>query len=147
MLKLNLPSCTFRTQTIEGKNFIFDILRKKFVLLTPEEWVRQHFVHLLIYQYHYPKALIKLEGGLRYNELKKRSDIVVYDREGCTFLIVECKSADVLLSQKVFEQVTTYNHTIKAKYVVITNGIKHFCCSVNHENGKVDFMADLPVFC
>jgi hypothetical protein len=146
MYKLNLPSYHINIKSEEGKNFVFDVLRKKFVLLTPEEWVRQHFVHLLIQHYQYPKSLIKLESGLKYNKLKKRSDIIVYDREGKIFLIVECKSADVSISQKVFEQVTMYNDTLKAKYIVVTNGLKHFCCSIDHQEKKFKFMDDLPAF-
>lgn len=146
MYKLNLPSYDLTMKSEEGKSFIFDILRKKFILLTPEEWVRQHFVHLLINNYHYPKSLIKLESGLKYNKLKKRSDIIVYDRAGKIFLVVECKSAEVAISQKIFEQVTMYNDTYKAQYIVVTNGLKHYCCSIDHELKKFEFMKDLPQF-
>ena len=146
MIKLNLPQFDIKIQDKDGKSEIFDIIRKKYVLLTPEEWVRQHFLHLLINHYQYPKSLIKIETGLKYNQLQKRSDIVVYDREGKPFLIVECKSTDVALSQKTFEQITRYNFTLKSRYVVITNGLQHFCCSIDHEKGSYEFMKDLPAF-
>jgi hypothetical protein len=146
MIKLNLPQFDIKIQDNDGKSEIFDVIRKKYVLLTPEEWVRQHFLHLLINHYQYPKSLIKIETGLKYNQLQKRSDIVVYDREGKPFLIVECKSTDVPLSQKTFEQITTYNYTLKSKYVVLTNGLHHFCCSIDHEKGAYEFMKDLPPY-
>jgi hypothetical protein len=146
MIKLNLPQFDIKIQDKDGKSEIFDIIRKKYVLLTPEEWVRQHFLHLLINHYKYPKSLIKIETGLKYNQLQKRSDIVVYDREGKPFLIVECKSTDVPLSQKTFEQITRYNFTLKSRYIVITNGLNHFCCSIDHGKGSYEFMKDLPPF-
>jgi hypothetical protein len=146
MIKLNLPQFDIKIQDKDGKSEVFDIIRKKYVLLTPEEWVRQHFLHLLINHYQYPKSLIKIETGLKYNQLQKRSDILVYDREGKPFLIVECKSTDVHLSQKTFEQITTYNFTLKSKYVVLTNGLQHFCCSIDHEKKGYEFMKDLPKY-
>jgi hypothetical protein len=146
MIKLNLPQFDIKIQDKDGKSEIFDIIRKKYIMLTPEEWVRQHFLHLLINHYKYPKSLIKIESGLKYNQLQKRSDIVVYDREGKPFLIVECKSTDVALSQKTFEQITTYNFTLKSRYIVLTNGLQHFCCSIDHEKGGYEFMKDLPPY-
>jgi len=144
MEKLNLPSFDYNIREIEGKRSIFDVLRKKFVALTPEEWVRQHFVHLLINHYQYPKALMRIETGLKYNQLNKRSDIMVYDRQGNPFLIVECKSADVKVSEKTFSQASVYNSTIKARYVAVTNGLKTFCCLINHVEGSFEFIKDIP---
>ena len=146
MYKLNLPSFNIKIKQEEDKHYVYDILRKKFIMLTPEEWVRQHFVHLLINHYKYPKSLIKLESGLKYNKLKKRSDIIVFDRTGKIFLIVECKSTDIAISQKVFEQVTMYNDTLKANYIAVTNGLKHFCCSIDHVKKNFIFLNDLPEF-
>jgi len=145
MEKLNLPSFDYNIREIEGKRSIFDILRKKFVALTPEEWVRQHFIHLLINHYRYPKALMKIETGLKYNQLNKRSDIMVYDRLGNPFLIIECKSADIQVSEKTFAQASVYNSTIKARYVAVTNGLKTFCCHINHEAGSFEFVKDIPL--
>ncbi len=146
MVRLNLPQYEIRVQIVNGKKEIFDFLRKKFVVLTPEEWVRQHFIHLLITHYHYPKSLIKVESGLKYNQLKKRSDILVYGRDGNIFLIVECKSTDVKISPDVFDQIACYNDTIKAPYLAVTNGLKHFCCSIDHENKKYEFLPDIPSY-
>ena len=146
MQKLNLPTFDYRMREIEGKAAIFDILRKKYIVLTPEEWVRQHFIHFLIDHYQYPKSLIKVESGHKYNHLQKRTDIKVYDREGNIYLLVECKSADTVVSQKTFEQVAHYNLAIQARYLVVTNGLTHFACCVDHENKNYKFLQDLPAF-
>lgn len=144
MQSLNLPSFDFTIKEIEGRVSIYDSLRKKFLILTPEEWVRQHFVHFLIQHYKYPKSLIKLESGHTYNQLSKRSDIIIYDRYGNIFLLVECKSAESKISQKTFDQVATYNLTLKAKYIAVTNGINHFVCEVNQLDKSYVFLKDFP---
>lgn len=144
MQNLNLPPFEYKIREIDGKAAIFDILRKKYIVLTPEEWVRQHFVHFLIKHYQYPKSLIKVESGLKYNQLQKRSDIVVYDRTGNVFLLIECKSCDISISQKTFEQVAHYNVSLKARYIAVTNGMNHFVCSVDHEMKNYSFINDLP---
>jgi len=144
--KLNIPQFELKIKEEEGKFLVFDIIRKSYFLLTPEEWIRQHFIHLLIDHYHYPKSLIKIESGLRYNNLFKRSDIIVYDREGKPFLLVECKSAEIKLTNTGFEQASVYNKTIKASFIVLTNGLSTFCCKVNQENGQYEFIKDLPSF-
>lgn len=124
---LRLPTFDYKITEIKGKNCIFDVIRKKYLILTPEEWVRQHFIHLLINQFNYPKSLFRIEGGLRYNQLQKRSDILVYNAYGNPYLLVECKAAEVAINQAVIEQATRYNLTIKAQFVVVTNGINTFC--------------------
>ena len=144
MYQLNLPPYTHKTKEIEGKIYIFDNIRKKYLLLTPEEWVRQHFVHLLIKGYGYAKSLIRLEGGLSYNKLQKRSDIVVFDQEGKPFLLVECKAPDVPINQKVIEQASRYNLTLRCPYVAITNGLNTFCFEIDFENEKSMQMKTLP---
>ncbi|WMJ73579.1 type I restriction enzyme HsdR N-terminal domain-containing protein [Cytophagaceae bacterium ABcell3] len=116
------------------------------IMLTPEEWVRQHFVHLLIKYYHYPKSLIKLESGLRYNKLLKRTDIVIYNRTGECFMIVECKAPEVKIDEKVFSQASVYNQTLKANYILVSNGIKHFCCFIDHKEGTSKFISGIPAF-
>jgi hypothetical protein len=146
MNPLNLPAINIKTEERNGKRVVFDILRKKYVVLTPEEWVRQHFVHLLIHQYNYPKSLIKVESGLSYNDLKKRSDIVVFYREGKVFMLVECKACTVTLKQSVLDQVTCYNATLKSKYIVVTNGLRHLCCSICHFSDSYTYLSDLPKF-
>jgi hypothetical protein len=144
MLQLNLPAFEFQVKKIAGKLYIFDVLRKKYVFLTPEEWVRQHFVHFLIHENQYPKSLIKLEAGVHYHTLSQRSDLVVYDAAGKPFLVVECKGAEVALSQEVIEQAARYNHIFKAPYVAITNGLETFCCEIDFENKKLTWSEDVP---
>ncbi len=146
MICLNLPPVSFRYKDLNGKKAVFDILRKKYIILTPEEWVRQHFIHFLINHCRYPKALIKIESGLRYNSLNGRSDIIVFDRSGQVFMLIECKSSELSLSDKVFEQASRYNIHYKARYLVITNGLQHFCCRIIHETGSYEFVEQLPAF-
>jgi len=146
MHKLNLPEFEYSLRKADDKVWIFDVIRKKFLVLTPEEWVRQHFVHYLISELRYPKSLIKLEGGLKYNSLSKRSDIVVFDRTGIPWMIVECKSPDQKISENILHQASVYNSTLKAKYLAITNGLKHYCCCVNWELRKTELMTVLPSF-
>lgn len=146
MTDLNLPTFDYTLRKQSGKVFILDILRKKYLVLTQEEWVRQHFVHFLINVHRYPKALIKVEGGLTFNTLQKRSDIVVFDRQGSPWMIVECKAPDVKLRQETIEQAAVYNHTLKARYISITNGMHHICCEVDWNNGTTTVLADLPQF-
>jgi hypothetical protein len=116
----------FRTEKREGKEFIFDEVRKKFVILTSEEWVRQHVLHYLIYDRHFPKALIAVERGIELNGLKKRFDMVVFNSEGKPVLIVECKSSEEKLNEKVFEQIARYNLSLKVDYLWVSNGSINF---------------------
>ncbi|MEO7694419.1 MAG: type I restriction enzyme HsdR N-terminal domain-containing protein [Chryseolinea sp.] len=146
MIALNLPTFEYILKKESGKMFILDILRKKYLVLTPEEWVRQHFIHFLIKVHHYPRSLIKVEGGLTFNRLQKRSDIVIFNREGQPWMVVECKAPDVKLRQDTIEQAAVYNHTLKARYIVITNGMTHYYCEVNWEEGTTLLLTELPVF-
>ncbi|MBC7923262.1 MAG: type I restriction enzyme HsdR N-terminal domain-containing protein [Ferruginibacter sp.] len=146
MIALNLPEFAYKLREIEDKLYIFDILRRKYVFLTPEEWVRQHFVHFLIDQHGYPKALMKNEGGLRYNRLTKRTDIVIYDRHGESFLVVECKGANVPLSQSTFDQAAQYNHTLKAPYLAVTNGLAFHCVRIHHVEQRFAFLPGIPPY-
>ncbi|MEQ8925316.1 MAG: type I restriction enzyme HsdR N-terminal domain-containing protein [Fulvivirga sp.] len=145
MIKLNLPDFDCKLRKNAGKTEVFDIIRKKYVILLPEEWVRQNFIHFLINQQNFPKSLITIETGLKYNSLDKRSDIQVFDNQGSHFMIVECKSYKVKLDQKALDQLTMYNKTIKAKYIVLTNGINHFCCQFNDESGY-KFIDQIPMY-
>jgi hypothetical protein len=146
MYNLNLPSVSLKFKEINGKKAIFDIVRKKYIILTPEEWVRQHFIHFLINKYQYPRSLIKIESGIRFNDITGRSDIIVYDRKGQVFLLVECKAPTIPLSNVVFEQASRYNQDYKAKYLLITNGLQHFCCEINHQTNSYTYMNDIPIF-
>lgn len=144
MTQLNLPSYDYKTKEMDGKYYIFDPIRKKYLVLTPEEWVRQHFIHLLITHYGYSKSLIRLEGGLNYNRLQKRSDIVVFDQEAKPFLLVECKAPEVKINQAVIEQASRYNLTLRCPFVVVTNGLSTFCFEIDFEKGTFLQIKDLP---
>jgi hypothetical protein len=146
MQRLNLPEFDYKVKKADDKIWIFDVIRKKFLVLTPEEWVRQHFVNYLISELKYPKSLIRIEGGLTYNQLSKRSDIVVFDREGKPWMLVECKSSDQKINQSVLHQASAYNATLKAKYLTVTNGILHYCASTDWQENKIDLLTALPAF-
>jgi len=141
---LTLPPADFTTRKEGGKVWIFDVIRKKYVQLTPEEWVRQHFVHYLIHHVHYPRSLFRLEGSLRYNRLQKRSDILICDREAKPWMLVECKSPTVKLSQKAFNQVSVYNLTVGARFLAVTNGLVHFCWQAG--GAEPQFIDGFPPF-
>lgn len=127
MIRLNLPEIECNIRKNKGKVEIFDVIRRKFIILTPEEWVRQHVIHFLINERQYPKALMRIEGGLAYNKLNKRSDIVIYNRQGQPYLLVECKTFQRDLTQAAMNQASVYNQQLKARYIMITNGLRHFC--------------------
>ncbi|ELR69566.1 hypothetical protein C900_04791 [Fulvivirga imtechensis AK7] len=143
---MNLPEIDCNIRKKEGKIEIFDVIRKKFVALTPEEWVRQHIVHFLIFQRDYPRSLIRVESGLKYNQLKKRSDILVYNRMARPFLVVECKSYDVSISQATLNQVSIYNKQLGAQFAMVSNGLIHYCCEFDHGAGKMKFIDSFPAF-
>jgi hypothetical protein len=145
MRPLHLPEYACKLKESEGKVWIFDVIRKKFVVLTPEEWVRQHLINFFITHLGYPKSLIKIETGLLYNQLQKRSDILVYDRNGKPWMIVECKSYDVELSQKSVQQASVYNTTIKAPYIAVSNGMKHVCFQMGGKGDAIQ-LNDFPPY-
>ncbi len=118
--------------------FIFDSLRKKFLVLTPEEWVRQHWINFLIEHQGFPKGLISLEKGLKYNQLQKRTDLVVFDRIGIPYLLIECKAPEIELSQKVLHQALAYRSSLLTPYVIISNGLKHI--SLEFEKNQKKFI-------
>lgn len=145
--KLNLPSFDFRIRKeANGKAYIFDPLRKKFLLLTPEEWVRIHLVHYLTDHLNYPRSLISLERGLTYNSLNKRYDILVRDRAGKAFFLIECKAPEVVLTQKAVEQVSVYNQKIQAAFLGISNGNRHICMQRNTHSGNYVQINYFPEF-
>jgi hypothetical protein len=141
---LNLPPYPFKISDKDGQLTLFDETRKKHIIITPEEWVRQHFVQYLINQKKYPKTLIKLEGGLRLNGMAKRSDIVVFNASGEKILMVECKAPSVSINQKVFDQIARYNMTHQIALLAVTNGLEHYYCRIDFENGTYQFIGDLP---
>lgn len=134
MQKLNLPDYKFRLKSNENKILIFDNLRKKYIILTPEEWVRQHFVQFLIEEKKYPTSLIALEKQLTINNRKKRTDILVFNKEGNPYIIVECKAPKIKISQAAFDQIARYNLKLKANFLIVTNGLEHFYCRMDFEN-------------
>jgi hypothetical protein len=144
MQKLNLPNYKFRLKSSENKTLIFDNLRKKYMVLTPEEWVRQHFVQFLIEEKKYPASLIALEKQLTLNNRKKRTDILVFNKEGNHDIIVECKAPKIKLTQATFDQIARYNLKLKANFLVVTNGLDHFYCKMDFENETYIFLKDIP---
>lgn len=129
-----------------GRKYVFDPLRKKYLLLTPEELIRQKFVKFLIEEKGYPKSLFRLEGGLTYAQMAKRSDIVVYGKDGQPFLLIECKSYKVKIDQKVLDQVAVYNRTLKAKFCGVTNGIHHFFYAMDHDQNTCKLLLEVPEY-
>ncbi len=143
---LNFPKFDYRFKSTENKVSIFDIIRKKFVILQPEEWVRQHCVHYLITQRNYPKSLINVEKELTINGLKKRYDIVVFNPDGSIFLMVECKAPKITINQATFDQIARYNLKINAVYLMVTNGINHYYCQMDFEKEQYTFLQDIPSY-
>src|ERR1035437_1139348 len=133
MKALNLPAYQFKLKQLGDRTQIFDKIRKKYVALTPEEWVRQNFLQYLIQEKKFPALLISVEAGLKYNQLQKRMDVLVYDKQGSPYLMVECKAPEVKITQVVFDQIARHNMVFKVKYLVVTNGLNHFCCLMDYE--------------
>jgi hypothetical protein len=147
MEKLNFPNYEFRiSHSKDNKLLIFDLLRKKDILLTPEEWVRQHIIRFLTEDRHFPPSLISVEAGMKVNRLIRRYDIVVFNRQAVPLILIECKSPNVPVNQKTFDQVAAYNLTLKAQYLLVTNGIKHFFASFDPELKEFQFQKDIPFF-
>ncbi|AMR31943.1 restriction endonuclease subunit R [Mucilaginibacter sp. PAMC 26640] len=146
LLPLNLPPYPFKLTDENGQLSIFDVLRKRKIILTPEEWVRQHFVQYLIKQKHYPRSLIKLEGGLKLHGMAKRTDIVVFNSAGEKILLVECKAPAVAITQATFDQAARYNMVHKVKLLVVTNGLQHYYCSINFGVENYHFLEELPSY-
>jgi hypothetical protein len=144
MQKLNLPTYNFRLKSNQNKTLIFDKLRKKYLVLTPEEWVRQHFVQFLIDEKKYPTSLIALEKQLIINNLKKRSDILIFNKKGNHEIIVECKAPTIKITQDTFDQIARYNLKLEAKFLVVTNGLEHFYCKMDFKNKTYIFLKELP---
>ena len=144
MYELNLPKYGIKIANENGHQTIFDVLRRKYVALTPEEWVRQHFVHYLIEHKGYPQALMANEIQLAIGNKKLRCDSVLYDRSLKPRMIIEYKAPTVNITQKVFDQITIYNMLLHVDYLVVSNGIKHYCCRMDYDNQKYLFLDDIP---
>ncbi len=146
MQQLAFPSYNFRVKNNENKKFIFDIIRKKFVILNPEEWVRQHVIHFLINEKKHPKSLINVEKELIVNGTKKRYDIVTYRPNGSIYLMVECKSPKIKITQHVFDQIARYNLALNASNLMVTNGLNHYYCQINYNHKSYFFLEELETY-
>jgi hypothetical protein len=141
---LNLPTYSFRIKEKEGKRIIFDILRRRWVALTPEEWVRQNFIRYLTEEKHYPAALVSVERSLRLNQQNFRADAVIFTKSGEPFIIIECKAPEVKISRQVFDQIVPYNIELQVKYLMVTNGMSHYCCIIDKEKLTYAFLPEIP---
>ena len=144
MQELNLPKIDIKSKLVNESIQIFDIVRKNFFVLTPEEWVRQHVIHYLIFNKNYPKGLMQIEKLIKYNNLKTRADIVALNKNADPILLVECKAPSIKIDKNAFDQIAKYNFTLKAKYLFVTNGLKHYCCEMNYITGKKKFLKEVP---
>jgi hypothetical protein len=144
--ELSLPSYSFKITGEPGREMIFDSLRRKYVRLTPEEWVRQNFIQYLIHEGNYPPGLIGVEMAINVNRMKRRVDIMVHDRQGRPVMVVECKSPDITLDEKVSDQVVAYNRQLNVPYIIITNGIVHYACKIGIEPNENQYLMVIPQY-
>jgi hypothetical protein len=146
MQQLNFPNYSFRFKNTKNKVAIFDEIRKKFIILTPEEWVRQHVIQFLLNEKKYPKSHINVEKLLLVNDLKKRYDVVVYRPNGKILILIECKAPEISISQNTFDQIARYNLTLDSEFLMVTNGHNHYFCKMDFEQEKYLFLTELPNF-
>ncbi|MGF1635936.1 MAG: type I restriction enzyme HsdR N-terminal domain-containing protein [Cyclobacteriaceae bacterium] len=143
---LNLPRAPLNISYTGGVYHVFDIFRKKKIVLTPEEWVRQHLLHFLISDMKYPKSMFKVESGLLYNKMQKRTDILCYDRNANPFLLIECKSPSVAIKPGVLEQLSAYNQKIKALYISVSNGLVHYVYKIDYDQKSYQSLTAFPTY-
>ena len=146
MQKLNLPDYIFRIKYEGEKQLIFDSIRKKFIVLTPEEWVRQNFVEYLKHEKKFPASLMAIEKQIMVNGKQRRFDLLIYNRKGQPQLIAEFKSPDVKITQETFNQVVRYNMALRVEKVIVSNGLQHFACKINYENNSYEYLSEIPDF-
>ena len=146
MQGLNLPTYLFNIKSEGGRKFILDVIRRKYVALTPEEWVRQNFIRYLSEEKNYPLPLIAIEAAFPLFKTNKRCDILIHNRLGKPVAMVECKAPEVKISKEVFEQIIRYNLKYKLDYLLVTNGLQHFCCKLNHHVNTTEFLKEIPDF-
>jgi len=146
MHELNLPAYDVRLRGTREKPEIFDFLRRRFVALTPEEWVRQHFTHFLVDHKGYPKGLLGNEIELRIGRKRLRCDSILYDTSARPVMIIEYKAPTIALTQRVFHQISAYNLLLHVDYLVVSNGLQHYCCRMDYEHHSFQFLADIPLF-
>jgi len=146
MQKLNFPDYAFRIKNRENKSLIFDPIRKKFIVLSPEEWVRQHLIKYLIEEKQFPPSLMNVEKEITAHHLTKRYDLLVFDRNGAVFMLVECKAPSVAVTQSVFDQIAQYNYALKAPYLLVSNGLQHVIAMTDPDKKQYDFLTELPSY-
>lgn len=146
MQKLNLPAYQFSIKTLNLKQYIFDSIRKRYVLLTPEEWVRQNFIRYLTTEKKYPSSLMAVERQIEINGKLFRFDLLIYNKKGDPLLIAEFKAPEVTVNQKVFDQVVRYNMALKVKLVIISNGMQHYVCQVDYITNSYKFLQEVPFY-
>ena len=146
MESLNLPTYSFSLKSEEGRFWIFDPVRRKYVLLTPEEWVRQNFLQYLVQEKDFPASLMAIEREFNFNRMKKRTDILVHNRQGEPVFLVECKAPAVPVTREVFDQIGLYNLNYNVPWLVVTNGMKHYCCKFVKEEGEYRFTDRIPAW-
>ena len=144
--QLNLPQVALKIKLVEGTTQVFDVVRKRYFKLTSEEWVRQHFIHYLNNEKNYPFGLMGVEKMIKYNSLKTRADIVLYNADGIPNMIIECKAPNMKITQDAFDQIARYNFKLKVRHLVVTNGLQHFCCAMNYKTDKISFLNQIPNF-
>ena len=144
MQQLNLPEYAFRIKTEDGKTMIFDAIRRKFVALTPEEWVRQNFIEYLKTEKNYPASLMAVEKQITINRMQRRFDLLVYSRTHQSCLIAEFKAPDVKITQDVFDQVVRYNMALKVAGIIVSNGLQHFACKMDYANNTYSYLREIP---
>lgn len=145
-MRLNLPEYPFNVKKTAQGVVIFDRLRQRFVALTPEEWVRQHFVEWLISEKEFPAALMGNEVSLTQNGIKRRCDTVVANHNGTPLVIIEYKAPSVTVSQKTFDQIVRYNMVLHAAYLIVSNGMTHYCCHIDYNTGSYAFLSEIPTY-
>ena len=146
MQKLNFPTCAFKLKSSENKTLIFDIVRKKYVIVTPEEWVRQHVVHFLLKEKNYPISLIAIEKQLKINKRVKRTDIIVFNKQGTPEILIECKAPSVKITQTTFDQIARYNLSANSNFLMVTNGLAHYFCQIDTDKETYIFLEDIPSY-
>ena len=146
MRTLNLPDYQFNIKKNDNSFIILDTLRRRWVALTPEEWVRQNFVRFLIEERQFPAALMNNEISLTQNGIKRRCDTLVANRDGKPLVIIEYKAPTIQVTQKTFDQIVRYNMVLKANYLIVSNGMSHYCCKIDYENNSYSFLSEIPCY-
>ena len=144
--QLNLPIAALKTKLVDGTTQVFDQVRKKYLVLTPEEWVRQHFIHYLNQEKDYPLGLMGVEQMVKYNRMQTRADIILYTADGKPNMIVECKAPNVKITQDAFNQIAKYNFKLQVPFLVVTNGMKHYCCKMEYDSNEIKFLEEIPTY-